>query len=91
MIRCTLTFFGEELDGHGMPKPFHHYLILASQWQTESSAIASIVPISLRAPMPPKEHFVTEYGGPEAAVAAASEALARLPENRVLQQHSTCR
>jgi hypothetical protein len=62
MIKAVVKFFGAERDQFGMPVPYHSYLIVSSPWEMPGSGIASVVPLSVNAPLS-KPHFPVLQGG----------------------------
>src|SRR5271157_3570647 len=76
---CTMTYHGNDDDSHGMPKPWFHYLVLASPSAKPGSGTASIVPLSeSRAKgiaQGPSHTIIAKEGGPEAALKMAEEFL----------------
>jgi len=64
---------------------YHPYFIVASSWLLGGSGIATLIPLSDDSPMPDRIHFVSEQGGPAAAIAAARDSVLGLPENHGLR------
>jgi len=87
MFKAIVTFFGDNLDAFGMPDPFYSYLVVVSSWKTPYSGVASIVPLSLEAPLS-RNHFLVTIGGERAAFDAAIAALKAEPGNARLAFHS---
>ena len=79
MIKSHVKFWGSGQDAYGMPVPYHSYLIVASPWQT-NGGVASVVPITIDAPLA-RRHFPVLSGGERAAFDAALTALNVQPEN----------
>lgn len=65
---------------------YHSYLVVSSPWQTPDSGIASVVSLSVSAPLS-KQHFPVLQGGERGAFDAALKALASEPSNIGLAQH----
>lgn len=80
MITCTIAFYGSDNDDHGIPKPYHTYLIVASEWLTENSGIATIVPLT-EAPTPTDVHYPVQIGGPKSAIEKAIKALEAISDS----------
>ena len=80
MIKAVVKFFGAERDQFGMPVPYHSYLIVSSPWEMPGSGIASVVPLSVNAPLS-KPHFPVLQGGERAAFDVALQALSHEPKN----------
>lgn len=87
MIKAVVKFWGAQKDQFGMPVPYHSYLVVASPWQTSDSGVASVVPLSVNAPMS-QQHFLAQQGGERAAYDAAVKALASESKNNGLQHHA---
>jgi len=51
MIKAVVSFCGPQINSLTMPSPYHSYLVVSSPWQTPDSGIASVVAITLNAPM----------------------------------------
>jgi hypothetical protein len=56
-----------------------------ADFSAQGSGKSSIIPLSLGAPMPDDDHLAVEYGGEEAALKAAAEAIKVLPGNQGLE------
>jgi hypothetical protein len=78
-IHCTMTYFGEQEDGQGMPRPWFHYLVVASPWVKPGSGSASIIALSEErakgVAQGPSKILIAKQGGPEEAVKLAEEFL----------------
>lgn len=85
MIKAVVKFFGAEKDQFGMPDPYHSYLVVSSPWETPDSGIASVIPISVNAPLL-KSHFPVLKGGERAAFDIALQALSHEPKNAGLKR-----
>ncbi|MFP5418869.1 MAG: hypothetical protein ACLGHA_06900, partial [Gammaproteobacteria bacterium] len=58
---------------------------VVADFGASGSGKSSVIPLSLGAPMPEDDHLVVKYGGEEAALKAAAEAIKALPGNRGLE------
>lgn len=74
MIKAVVQFWGSAQDQYGMPTPYHSYLVVASPWQSATDGVASVVPLSIAAPLT-TTHFPVLTGGERAAFDAAIAAL----------------
>ncbi|HEX8200132.1 MAG TPA: hypothetical protein VF590_06565 [Isosphaeraceae bacterium] len=74
-----MSYFGEENDQHGMPKPWYHDIVVASPGPRAGSGVATIVSLSeARATglaQGPSHTIVAPGGGAEAALCRAEEFL----------------
>ncbi len=86
MTQKIITLFGRERDQHGMPEPFHRYLILESGalWLGINHYIASIVPLTEIAPIPIQRQIHSDRGMNQ-ALALAAEAVRQHPQMRGLR------
>jgi hypothetical protein len=84
----TMTFYGSQLDPHGMPVPYHHYVVFAgpAPYLGPNGSVASIVPLT-NATMPPQTTYPVKNGTPGHAAGQAIAALEALPQNRGLRKH----
>lgn len=80
MITASLRLTGTLDDGAEVYRSYY----LIADFGAHGSGTASIVPMSLGAPMPEGDHLQVKYGGEEAALKAAAEAIKALPENHGL-------
>ena len=71
MIRGVIKFWGSQIDGYGMPVPYHSYFVVASPWRSPHSGVASVVALATNAPLS-KQHFLAQTGGERAAFDAAT-------------------
>jgi len=88
-IHQTVTYFNHEKDGHGISRPWHHYLVVAKSGSKPGSGLASIIVLSqaraTEIAQGPFETVVVSSGGLEAALAKAQEVLdAQHPELKKL-------
>jgi hypothetical protein len=81
-LHFTLYAPAEELSA--TPQVYHPYLILASEWQTADSGVATIVPMSSDCPTPDQVHVVVLHGGPRAAIRTARDTILSMPRNQGL-------
>jgi hypothetical protein len=89
MVIHIVSFYGEERERDGTPKPFHTYRITASDWQLPGSATAHIEPMSM-GPVPAHGGpFFASSGGVAAAVERALQALRNDPSNKPLKEYTT--
>ena len=58
---------------------------LVADFGTSGSGKSSIIPLSLGAPMPDDDHLTVKYGGEEATLKTAAEAIKALPGNQGLE------
>lgn len=86
MIKANVKFFGNEQDEHGMPKPYHSYLVVASPWQHTDSGVATAIPLSSDTSPPNPPHKLILQGGPEKAYEEILSALRNLSQNRGLKE-----
>src|SRR5579864_5327014 len=84
-ISATATFAGITEDERGMPKPYHHYFITATEDVPSGHSTATIVAIT-DAPMLADGSHLVRRGSTEVALADAINALGLLPENLGLRQ-----
>lgn len=89
MTSTTVTFVGNEHDDHGLPKPYCHYYIAASDNTPHlGHATATIVCLSSS---PVLQHANIICQGPgSVALEIAILTLAALPENQPLRQSTGC-
>jgi hypothetical protein len=87
MISITVTFAGTEQDQNGMPEPYHHYYVAASE-NTPSTgySTATICPTTARAPLPTSGPHMVSEGSATLALEKALNSLASLPQNEVLSE-----
>ena len=78
-LQRTMTFYGDERDAHGMPTPYEHYLVIASEWIESGSGIASIMSLTesrKSAIAQGATHTeIDRTGGPEGAMKKAEDFL----------------
>ena len=80
----TITFYGQQADAHGMPVPFHHYLVIATEAPyLGNGAVASITALTESA-MPAQAVFPVKNATPGHAAEQAIHALESLPQNQAL-------
>ena len=80
-LHCTMSYFGEEERSNGMPDPWFHYLVVASDGHKVGSGVASIMSLSeSRAAAVAQGASLTllsQTGGPAAALKEAEAFLDR--------------
>ena len=81
MITASLRLTGTLDDGAEVYRSYY----LVADFAASGSGKASIIPMSLGAPMPDDDHLTVKYGGEEAALKAAAEAIKALPGNQGLE------
>lgn len=81
MLTASLRLTGVLDDGAEVYRSYY----LVADFGPHGSGKASIVPLSLGAPMPDDDHLAVKYGGEEAALKAAAEAIKALPRNQGLE------
>lgn len=81
MITASLRLTGTLNDGAEVYRSYY----LIADFGASGSGKASIVPMSIGAPMPDDDHLAVKYGGEEAALKAAAEAIKALPANAGLE------
>jgi hypothetical protein len=86
MIKAHVKYFGQERDEHGMPTPYHSYLVVSSPWQEDESAVASVIPLAERSPMPSVSDKLTLSGGEQQAYEEILALLRSLPQNQELTE-----
>ena len=78
-LHCTMTYYGDEGDGPGLPKKWYHYLVVASPGTRADSGVASILTLSeARAECltsGPSHTILADEGGPETALKMAEDFL----------------
>ena len=77
MLTASLRLTGILDDGAEVYRSYY----LVADFGASGSGKSSIIPMSLGAPMPDDEHLTVKYGGEEAALKAAAEAIKALPGN----------
>jgi ABC-type molybdate transport system ATPase subunit len=80
MITASIRLTGTLDDGAEVYRSYY----LVADFGASGSGKASIIPMSIGAPLPDDEHLAVQYGGEEAALKAAAEAIKALPGNRGL-------
>jgi hypothetical protein len=80
MLTASLRLSGTLSDGAEVVRSYY----LVADFGEQGSGKSSIIPLSLGAPMPDDAHLAVEYGGEEAALKAAAEAIKALPGNQGL-------
>ena len=85
-MNWTVTYSGDEWDEYGMSTPYHSYFVFATSWQDPNYGIASVTALSMDAPLPPTQLFISESGGPAAAFEEAKASLGALGKNHRLIQ-----
>ncbi|MHB1145014.1 MAG: hypothetical protein ACYCZS_08970 [Thiobacillus sp.] len=81
MITAAIRLTGTLNDGAEVYRSYY----LVADFGSSGSGKSSIIPMSLGAPMPDDEHLTVKYGGEEAALKAAAEAIKALPGNQGLE------
>ena len=81
MMTASIRLTGTLNDGAEVHRSYY----LVADFGEHGSGIASIIPLSLGAPMPDDDHLTVKYGGEEAALKAAAEAIKALPSNQGLE------
>jgi hypothetical protein len=78
-LHCTMTYYGEEDHGAGLPATWYHYLVIASPGPKAGSGLASILTLSQAKGKDlasgPSHTILTDAGGPEAALERAEHFL----------------
>lgn len=87
MNQGTITFYGDELDEYGMPKPFHNYFVVVNIWLESNKGIASILPMSKEAPVPESLQCLAGPEGEKSAFEKAIEVLENLEGNKGLNKY----
>ncbi|MFP5409819.1 MAG: hypothetical protein ACLGG6_02490 [Gammaproteobacteria bacterium] len=80
MITASLRLTGTLDDGAEVYRSYY----LVADFGASGSGKASIIPMSIGAPMPADDHLGVQHGGEEAALKAAADAIKALPGNRGL-------
>jgi len=81
MMTAAIRLTGTLNDG---AEVFRSYYLVAD-FGSSGSGTSSIIPMSLGAPMPDDAHLSVKYGGEEAGLKAAAEAIKALPGNQGLE------
>ncbi|MBW8364560.1 MAG: hypothetical protein K0M39_08400 [Rhizobium sp.] len=81
MLTASLRLMGTLNDGAEVYRSYY----LVADFGQHGGGKSSIIPLSLGAPMPDDDHLVVKYGGEEAALKAAAEAIKALPGNQGLE------
>lgn len=81
MITASLRLTGTLDDGAEVYRSYY----LVADFGASGSGKASIIPMSIGAPMPDDDHLAVKHGGEEAALKAAAEAIKALPGNQGLE------
>jgi hypothetical protein len=81
MLTASLRLTGTLDDGAEVHRSYY----LVADFGQHGSGKSSIIPLSLGAPMPEDDHLDVKYGGEEAALKAAAEAIKSLPGNQGLE------
>jgi hypothetical protein len=81
MLTASLRLTGTLDDGAEVYRSYY----LVADFAEHGSGKSSIIPLSLGAPMPDDDHLTVKYGGEEAALKAAAEAIKALPGNQGLE------
>ena len=79
-LHCTMTYYGEEGEGHDLPRHWHHYLVIASPGTKPGSGVASILTLSATGAEEgmtggPSHTILTQEGGPAQALEMAEHYL----------------
>jgi hypothetical protein len=80
MITASLRLTGTLDDGAEVYRSYY----LVADFGAAGSGKASIIPMSIGAPMPDEDPPGVQHGGEEAALKAAADAIKALPGNRGL-------
>jgi hypothetical protein len=80
MMTASIRLAGTLSDGAEVYRSYY----LVADFGASGSGKASIIPMSIGAPMPDDEHLMVKTGGEEAALKAAAEAIKALPGNHGL-------
>ncbi len=81
MLTASMRLTGTLDDGAEVYRSYY----LVADFSEHGSGKSSIIPMSLGAPMPDDDHLAVKYGGEEAALKAAAEAIKALPGNQGLE------
>lgn len=81
MLTASLRLTGTLNDGMEVYRSYY----LVADFGAHGSGIASIIPLSLGAPMPGDDSMAVKYGGEEMALKAAADAIKALPGNQGLE------
>ncbi len=81
MLTASLRLTGILNNGAEVSRSYY----LAADFAEHGSGQASIIPLSLDAPMPDDNYLTVGYDGEEAALNAAAEAIKALPGNEGLE------
>lgn len=90
MLTANLKLFGNNVNEYGMPVPYHSYMIYGSPWQKDGSGVATVVGVSIDAPMPTQPNLLTLNGGEIHAVKEMVDRLINMPENIGLNSLLDC-
>lgn len=77
MLTASLRLTGTLDDGAEVYRSYY----LVADFAASGSGKASIIPMSIGAPMPDDAHLAVRHGGEEAALKAAAELIKALPGN----------
>jgi len=80
MMTASIRLTGTLDDGTDVYRSYY----LVADFSSSGSGKASIIPMSMGAPIPDDGHLTVKTGGEEAALKAATEAIKALPENQGL-------
>jgi hypothetical protein len=81
MITASLRLTGTLNDGAEVYRSYY----LVADFAPHGAGRASIIPMSLGAPMPEADQFDVKYGGEEGALKEAAELIKALPGNEGLE------
>ncbi|HQS99305.1 MAG: hypothetical protein B7Y26_00130 [Hydrogenophilales bacterium 16-64-46] len=81
MITASLRLTGTLDDGAEVYRSYY----LVADFGSHGSGKASIIPMSIGAPMPDDDHLEVKYGGEEQALKVAAEVIKALPGNQGLE------
>ncbi len=81
MLTASLRLSGTLSDGAEVVRSYY----LVADFSEHGSGKASVMPLSLGAPMADDDQLNLEYGDEEAALKAAAEAIKALPGNQGLE------
>jgi hypothetical protein len=81
MLTASLRLTGTLDDGAEVYRSYY----LVADFAPHGGGRASIIPMSLGAPMPDEDQFDVKYGGEEGALKEAAERVKALPGNRGLE------
>jgi hypothetical protein len=92
MALATATFWGENVNSHGIPQILHTYLITVyvNQVIGMGDKIVKIVPLTDSTPKPEREHpFIVKNSDVKKAVIEAINVLKNMEELKGLKNHGS--